>query len=138
MRAAILAVGVLGLAAAGCGGPSSATVSGQVTVDGQPLEKGYITFTPAGGKGGSVMVNVENGRYTATTTTGPNVVQISAPVVIDRKTIPAGDKTETVEITEEGLPEKYNVGTELKLDVTGSMTKDWPVEWKPVVKAKKK
>ncbi len=50
--------------AAGCFGPS-ASVSGEVTYDGQPVKSGYVTFTPADGKGPSVGAPIKDGTYSA-------------------------------------------------------------------------
>lgn len=57
----ILAVAAV-LAVAGCGIPG-ASVTGKVTVDGQPLKDGYVTFTPEDGKGASAGCPVKDGAY---------------------------------------------------------------------------
>jgi hypothetical protein len=66
------------LALAGCsGGGGGATISGTVTFNGAPLEKGSITFTPEDGKGTPAGGMIENGKYTATgVTSGKNRVEI--------------------------------------------------------------
>lgn len=46
-----MAAVAIALAAAGCNnGPSMANVSGSVTLDGKPLEFGYVVFQPAQGQ----------------------------------------------------------------------------------------
>ena len=45
LAAVVVTAAVLGLLP-GCGS-STATVSGEVTYDGQPVGDGYVTFTPA-------------------------------------------------------------------------------------------
>ncbi len=59
--------GLLLLAAPGCDrGPDypSATVTGQVTIDGQPVPKGAITFSPQGAASGPVTgAAIEDGAY---------------------------------------------------------------------------
>src|SRR5262249_40612492 len=118
-----LVVGLLG----GCGSPT-ATVSGEVTVAGQPLEKGVISCIPADGNGGPVTASIENGKYQLVTVPGKKVVQISAPVVVGQRPEHNGPGAAMVEITEEGLPEKYNSKTELTFEAkSGSNTKDWPI-----------
>ena len=42
----------------GCGGGSGSTVTGDVTFNGKPLEKGYVTFTPADSKSAPVGAEV--------------------------------------------------------------------------------
>jgi hypothetical protein len=60
----------------GCG-PSAATVSGEVTYDGKPVEKGFITFIPADGKGKDGGGEIIAGRYRATDLPpGPKVVKV--------------------------------------------------------------
>jgi hypothetical protein len=49
---------------AGCG-PATGTVSGQITYDGKPVEKGHILFTPADGKGKDAGGPIIGGRYRA-------------------------------------------------------------------------
>src|ERR1700730_1280876 len=46
----------------GCGG-SSASVTGEVTYNGEPVGNGFITFLPADGKGPSAGGEIENGHY---------------------------------------------------------------------------
>jgi len=56
----ILAV-FFGLMATGCGSKSS--VSGRVTLDGQPVESGFVTFFPVEDKGQSVGTDIVHGEY---------------------------------------------------------------------------
>jgi|SRR5208282_5666742 len=54
------------LFSAGCGGPGYApsTVKGRITIDGAPVPKGYITFSPTGGSHGPVVASaIKNGEY---------------------------------------------------------------------------
>ena len=75
LAAAVTLAGVAGLLA-GCGS-SLASVSGQVTYDGKPVEEGYITFTPADGKGKDAGGPIKNGRYRVTELPpGPKVVKV--------------------------------------------------------------
>ncbi|MBN2294403.1 MAG: hypothetical protein JXM70_18385 [Pirellulales bacterium] len=62
---------------AGCGG-SESVVSGTVTYDGQPVEKGSILFQPVDGKGASCGGPIENSKYKIETTPGKKLVQIVA------------------------------------------------------------
>jgi hypothetical protein len=63
---------------AGCGS-SLATCSGEVTYDGKPVGDGYITFTPADGKGKDAGGPISGGRYQVTgLPPGPKVVKVIA------------------------------------------------------------
>jgi len=55
---------VLVLALSGCGGSNRVAVKGKVTLDGTPLEKGYIAFYPEDGQGGTIGGNIIDGEYT--------------------------------------------------------------------------
>ena len=69
------ALGLLGLAAAGCGG--GAAVSGNVTYDGQPVENGAITFVSADGKGPTAGAQISEGFYRVKEISpGEKIVQI--------------------------------------------------------------
>jgi hypothetical protein len=114
-------------ALAGCG-PATATISGEVTVDGQPLKKGFIMYSPADGIGQPVTAPIEDGRYHVKTVLGNKFVQISEPVVI-AKHPEAGDPTKFIEQTQERLPERYHVKSELTFEAkAGANTKDWKLE----------
>jgi len=70
----------LALLATGCsGGGGGVTISGTVTYNGTPLEKGAITFLPEDGKGASSGAMIEKGQYKATNVSrGKNRVQVVA------------------------------------------------------------
>ena len=52
----------------GCGGRQEATVSGTVTLDGQPLTKGNVAFYPAGSSGTAATGTISaDGTYTVAT-----------------------------------------------------------------------
>ena len=76
MLAPIVALaGAAGLLS-GCG-PSTATVSGEVTYDAKPVEDGYITFTPSDGKGKDAGGPIAAGRYRISDLPpGPKVVKV--------------------------------------------------------------
>jgi hypothetical protein len=115
---------------AGCGS-GLATVSGEVSVDGKAVEKGVISYVPADGPGEPATANIENGRYELRTSPGNKRVQISVPVVVDRRKDSPAANAQTIEITRETLPERFNSKTELTFEVkSGSNTKDWPLDTK--------
>src|SRR5688500_7277898 len=53
------------LTLAGCLSDSTATVSGNVTLNGQPLAKGLISFSAVDDAGGTGGADVVNGKYEA-------------------------------------------------------------------------
>lgn len=78
MRQAFWSVAVL--VAIGCGGTGpTATVTGTVTYNGQPVKTGAITFTSKGGKGGVSGGTITDGKFTVRDVPhGPTTVFISA------------------------------------------------------------
>jgi hypothetical protein len=62
----------------GCGS-GSASVSGEVTYNAEPVAKGSITFLPADGKGASAGSPIEDGHFAVDNLApGPKVVKIEA------------------------------------------------------------
>jgi len=115
-------------AIAGCGSRVG-TVSGSVTIDGQPVDQGVISYVPAEASGTPATAQIVGGKYQVSTEVGKKFVQISAPVVVGRRKEYEGPDAPLVEITEERLPPKYNSQTELTFEVQpGANTKDWKLE----------
>ena len=55
------------LSCVGCGsGGTGASLSGPVTLDGQPIASGNLQFMPATGEGQPVSAEVKDGKYSAT------------------------------------------------------------------------
>lgn len=99
---------------AGCGGTDTVEVEGTVTYDGQPIKVGTIAFLPGGGD------NILDGRYRVRSNAAlkPGICRVEI-----RWARPTGKtmKSETghvLEVTEEGLPPKYNDNTELTAELT--------------------
>ena len=68
------------LVLAGCGdsGPAEYDVTGSVTLDGQPIEKGEILFLPANLQGTSQAGQIVNGKYECRVSEGSKRVEITA------------------------------------------------------------
>ena len=83
----------------GCG-PSTGTISGTVTVSGQPAASGIISFVPADGKGAPVTVEIQSGgKYSAEAVAGAKQVQISIPVVVGKRPEYSGPGAPLIDIT---------------------------------------
>jgi len=48
---------------AGCGGGNKTTVTGRVTLGGQPVESGFVTFFPEDNRGSAVTGDIVQGEY---------------------------------------------------------------------------
>jgi hypothetical protein len=119
-------------ALAGCGdGPATATVTGEVRVNGAAVDKGVIAYSPADSTGAPVTAEIKNGRYEIHTTAGPKHVRISVPVVTGKQKQSLSADATWVDRTAESLPDKYHSRSELTFDVLpGSNTKDWDLNVK--------
>ncbi len=115
----------------GCG-PAAATVSGDVTVDGKPLAKGTIVYSPFDGAGTSVQADIQDGKYELHTIVGKKRVQITENLGVEKKKEHNGPGAPWMEFPKgEGLPPRYNSKSELTHELTpGSNSKDWKVERK--------
>jgi hypothetical protein len=123
------AVALIALAGAGCGDPNLGDVSGTVTFDGVPIEKGSIAFHPLDGQSPTSGTNIENGSYTARNVPiGSKKVIISGTKVTGKKPLYNTPDSPMMPITEQLLPPKYSsdTATQLQMDVvSGWNTKNW-------------
>lgn len=113
---ALVAMGLLPLA--GCSGDGMAEVTGQVTLDGQGLSMGTISFFPADGKGPSAAAILKDGRYQARVTPGRKRVEILGYRKLGQKRQNEEDPSSPmIDVTEQIVPERYNARSELTCDV---------------------
>jgi len=116
----------------GCGGssgPERASVSGQVTFDGKPIEKGSIAFIPDGTTvGPTAGAIIENGRYKTQSGGGPVLGSHRVEIVAHRP----GKQVEVagiggagagpsaagaVQQTEMYIPDQYNTKSTLTVTI---------------------
>jgi hypothetical protein len=102
----------------GCSNDQVGQVTGTVTVDGKPVEKGSISFFPADGKGSDAGETIENGTYTVKNVpVGAAKVKIRVPKVTGKKKLYDTPESPYRETLSESLPNRYNDKTELSFDV---------------------
>ncbi len=118
LRIAYVAFTVLAISGLlGCGGGiPMADVQGEVKYDGQPVEKGMITFKPTDGIGPSVAGEINQGRFSLRVPPGPKRVEVSAVKVVG-KTEPTLETPEGGDIIEEQIPQDYNLKSNLTEEV---------------------
>jgi len=121
---AFFASSLAALFAVGCGGeegPPREPISGVVTLDGRPLEKGLITFTPEAG--GDLVVSglVVDGAFSLPRAEGPGLgphrVDVWSKKATGKTLKDRNDPDNPVEETVEQIPPRYNTRSELKADV---------------------
>jgi hypothetical protein len=117
----------LSLAVLGCGsdpaykGDSRVPLSGRVTLDGDPIDGGTITFIPADGKqrvaGGSIV----NGMYSIPEEKGANQgvyrIEIRWPKPNGKK-LPDSDTGEMKDEVTEAVPPKFNTQSSLTATIS--------------------
>jgi hypothetical protein len=128
---------VLGLVClAGCsgGGVKTGKVYGTVTVDGQPLADGTISFNPLDGNTPTAGGKVTNGAYSVVVPRGNQKVLVSAPKVIGSRKAYEGDpNSKMIDQYQETLPVKYTnpFETPLTVDVnSGAVKADFEISSK--------
>jgi hypothetical protein len=126
----LIAVGAVSIVFAGCSADSGkGTVSGTVTLDGQPLKSGLIRFVPADGQTPTAEATITDGEFSAEVPVGEKQVSISAPKVVGKRPAYQAPNSPMIDIVEELLPARYNMTSELKLNVTGGrQTEDFKLE----------
>jgi hypothetical protein len=115
---------ILLLLCAGCGSrhENLATISGEVKLDGQPLERGMIKFLPMEGVAGSITSGeIVQGRYKIAARSGPaigrNRVEIHGSRKTGRTLQAAFPRNGTIEETVEAVAPQYNSQSTLKFEV---------------------
>jgi hypothetical protein len=108
----------LGVAWPGCSrGPVMGTVVGEVTLDGQPLPKGHLEFTPVDGQAQTAGALIEAGKFTATVPVTKMQVKLHAPKVIGKRKMYDTPEAPWEDEVGEALPAKYNNNSDITLDV---------------------
>ena len=114
---------------AGCSKTSNrGSVTGTVTLEGQPLQAGTIRFMPADGQTATAETTIADGKFSAVVPPGDKKISISAPKVTGKKRMYDAAGGPEVDVVQELLPAKNNVQTELTLTVSaGPQHKDFPL-----------
>jgi hypothetical protein len=124
------ALAVLPFVLTGCSDNNAAHLSGQIRLNGVPIENGSIRFTPTDGKGPTAEVFIENGKYVVTTAPGPRRVEIRDRKVVGSRHLHKEDpSTPMVDVVEVTVPARYNTASELTTNLeSGSKTQDFELE----------
>jgi len=107
----------------GCGGDAidRLAISGEVTLDGGPLDDASITLVPVG-PGPSAGAEISEGRFAIERSAGPSPGTYRVEIRAYRGTgqqIPDDDNPgQMTEATEQIIPGRYNRDTELEVEVT--------------------
>jgi hypothetical protein len=126
------ACAALVLTCIGCGSSDGLIpVSGTVKLDGQPIDKGSISFAPVDGTGQTAGSEIVVGAYKTRVPKGKLKVSISAMKVVGTKKLYNTPNSPEMPVTEERVPAKFNKATELVREVTGSAKLDFDLNSQP-------
>jgi hypothetical protein len=101
----------------GCG-DGKGSVNGTVTLDGQPVANGAVTFVKSEGSLVREGAVIKDGGFQARVPPGKYRIEVNAQKVVGkRKQKGFSGAEEEVEITEEMFPERYNTKTELSEEI---------------------
>ena len=94
-----------------------ATIGGTVTLDGEPLKSGIIRFVPVDGQTPTAEAVITEGKFSAQVPLGEKQVSISSSKVVGKRQAYNAPGSPTVDVVEELLPPRYNVQSELTINV---------------------
>ena len=101
----------------GCGGGVT-SVSGMVTLDGEALDNGAITFVPEDGNTPTAGAIIAEGKYHLELAPGEKRVEISATKVIGKRQVYEGAAdSPVVDNVQEIIPPKYNTQSTLIVSI---------------------
>ena len=113
------------LALAGCSGPES--LSGTVTLDGEPLADAGLLFVPQGGDAETVVgITDKHGRFVITPAAGRSIAYGTYKVVVTKRAEPTPAQIAAMLTPDELLPPKFSdlSQTELRVEVSSSADVD--------------
>jgi len=114
-RFLFLLIGLLICSSSGCS-DSGPQISGTVTLDGTPVENGWVTFIPLVRSGKNAAAQINEGQFHCPIQPGEYRVEIRSSVVVG--TVPLYDRDgPTQEVSKESLPRRYNDTSELTVTV---------------------
>lgn len=84
LTAVALLCACVAFAFVGCGqkGPKKVSISGTITVDGEPVDKGSVRFKPADGQGPTDGAQIVDGKFEAEVTTGEKILVVDGSKVV--------------------------------------------------------
>lgn len=122
-----MALSLAAVLCAGCGGDSSGRLplAGDVTLDGQPLDKGTIEFHPEAGAAGLTGGTITDGRFQIPAeqgaVPGTYTVRIYAAATdgtTEAPPEPPGPEAAQGPLAAERIPSRYNVESELQTTIS--------------------
>lgn len=126
----------------GCGDPAGGVVTvpiaGTVTMEGEPLESGSLTLSPADGQGATAGAVIQKGKFSAKVPPGSKLVQISSSKVVgQQKALDDPNDHRMIDIVEDRVAPEFNISSTLTCEIPENGTNTLAFEVKRA-KGKKK
>jgi hypothetical protein len=112
-----LGMGLLLITGCSSDAPPARTVTGEVTLDNQPLAEGNIQFRPIAGDATTAGAPIKDGKFTAELPLAKMRVEITASKVVGQRKAYDAPNSPVVDEVVELIPRRYNSQSELTLDV---------------------
>jgi hypothetical protein len=117
----LLSLGIAGCSRQDYPGAKRYPLSGKVTIDGQPLDWGSISFIPPSGEQRVSGDLIKDGAYSVPEEKGANSGKYKVEIRWNRKTgrkVRDNDSGEMYDERKEGLPPRYHANSELSAEVS--------------------
>lgn len=101
----------------GCEDPTIGIISGNVTLDGNPVPEGSIAFFPTAGDSFTAGGAIHEGLYQSRVPLGELRVEIRVPKQVGEQALYNVPDSPKMPILAEALPARYNNRSELKITV---------------------
>jgi hypothetical protein len=117
----------------GCSGGTGVSISGKVTLDGEPLDDATISFVPiSSGQQDAGWATVEDGRFTVPTSSELGTGQFRIEIRALRSAGQANSNDPTLVEAKEIIPIRYNLKSELTREIKiGQNQVDFDLTSKP-------
>lgn len=106
------------VAGAGCSGDGPTSISGEVTFDGKPIDRGAIRMVAVDGQAPSAEAIIHQGRYQLETMPGRKRIEIQGFRVVGTARRNDDPSAPLEEITEPIVPAKFNIRSELLQEIS--------------------
>jgi hypothetical protein len=110
----------------GCSGDGRRAVTGEVTLDGEPVNGGSIVFLPAGGEGSKGAAEIIDGKYAIPSAQGLQPGNYRVEISWFKSTgkqIPSGDPGMLMDERLEAVPSQFNKASTLTVNITADESK---------------
>jgi hypothetical protein len=114
---------VVGLS--GCQSREHPLLSGKVSLNGEMVANGEITFLAVDGKTPSASAVIRDGTYSVPVPPGKKLVKITGIKITGSRPAYDAPNSPMIELTDQYIPEEFNDQSKLEREVTTSATLDF-------------